>query len=116
MYPHELSGGMCQRVALAIALAKNPKLLIADEPTSALDTVVEAEIISLLSKLKEELQLSILFITHNLMIVKYIAERVIVLYKGEFIEEGEVDIIFKGGKEEYTRKLITTGYLWEKER
>ncbi len=105
-YPHEFSGGMRQRVAIAIALACNPILLIADEPTTALDVTVQAQILDLLKELKDKLNTSIILITHDLGVVADIAERVIVMYGGEIMEEAKVGEIFYSPKHPYTWGLI----------
>ncbi|MBM3249722.1 MAG: ABC transporter ATP-binding protein [Candidatus Omnitrophica bacterium] len=105
-YPHQLSGGMNQRVFLAMALACRPKLLIADEPTTSLDVTVEAQILQLLMELKMRLGFSLLFITHNLSIARRIADRVSVMYKGEVVEEALTEDIFKAPKHSHTRELI----------
>ena len=114
-FPHQLSGGQKQRVMIAIALANNPKILIADEPTTALDSRVQGEVLDLILKLKKDLNLSVLFITHNLNIVKKVADRVIVLNKGKVVEEGLVDEIFTNPKSDYT-KLLIKSILLEKKR
>jgi oligopeptide transport system ATP-binding protein len=105
-YPHQLSGGMNQRVFLAMALACRPKLLIADEPTTSLDVTVEAQILQLLMELKKRLGFSLLFITHNLSIARRIADRVSVMYKGKIVEEGSVDKIFTSPGHFHTKELI----------
>ena len=107
-YPHELSGGMRQRIVIAMALACNPKILIADEPTTALDVTIQAEILTLLNRLKKETGTSILFITHDMAVVAQIADRVVVMYHGEKVEEGNVNEIFNNPKKDYTRKLISS--------
>lgn len=114
-FPHQLSGGQKQRIMIAIALANNPQVLIADEPTTALDSKVQGEILDLILKLKKELKFSVLFITHNLNIVKKISNRVVVLNNGRIVEEGSVDSIFKSPKSEYT-KLLINSILHEKKR
>lgn len=105
-YPHQLSGGMNQRALIAMALACKPKLLIADEPTTSLDVTIEAEILKLLMELKKELKFSLLFITHNLSIAKKIADKVSIMYKGEIVEEGACESIFRSPKHFHTKELI----------
>lgn len=105
-YPHNLSGGMNQRVMIAMALACRPTLLIADEPTTSLDVTTEVEIINLLLELKGQFGFSILFITHNLSIAKRIAERIAVMYKGRVVEEGIRERIFDSPIHGHTKKLI----------
>ena len=105
-YPHELSGGQRQRIMIAMALVNKPELLIADEPTTALDVTIQAQILDLMSKLKKELGMSILFITHDLGIVKELADRVIVMYQGKIVEEGNVLDVFENPKHSYTNNLI----------
>ena len=107
-YPHELSGGMRQRIVIAMALACKPKILIADEPTTALDVTIQAEILTLLNRLKKEIGTSILFITHDMAVVAQIADRVVVMYHGEKVEEGNVNEIFNNPKKDYTKKLISS--------
>ena len=108
MYPHELSGGMAQRVMIAIALCCGPKLLIADEPTTALDVTIQAQIIHLLLKLKEEIGLSILFITHDSGVVAEVADYVVVMYEGRVVEHGDVYGIFDHPQHPYTKALLET--------
>jgi len=105
-YPHELSGGMRQRIVIAMALACKPRILIADEPTTALDVTIQAEILILLNRLKQETGTSILFITHDMAVVAQIADRVVVMYNGEKVEEGTVNQIFNNPVKDYTKKLI----------
>ena len=105
-YPHELSGGMRQRVVIAMAMACRPRLLIADEPTTALDVTIQAEILSLINRLKRETGMAVLFITHDMAVVAQMADRVVVMYQGNLIEEGSVDEIFSSPKEDYTKALL----------
>jgi oligopeptide transport system ATP-binding protein len=105
-YPHQFSGGMRQRVVIAIALACNPDLLIADEPTTALDVTVQAQILDLMNELKEKTGTAIILITHDLGVVADVAERVVVMYGGEIMEEAKVTDIFKDPKHPYTWGLI----------
>ena len=107
-YPHELSGGMRQRIVIAMALACKPKILIADEPTTALDVTIQAEILTLLNRLKKETGTSILFNTHDMAVVAQIADRVVVMYHGEKVEEGNVNEVFNNPKKDYTKKLISS--------
>ena len=106
-YPHQLSGGMNQRVFIAMALACRPKLLIADEPTTSLDVTIEAQILNLLVDLKKSLRFSLLFITHNLSIAKRIADRVLVMYKGRIVEGSDRETIFNSPRHTHTRELIS---------
>ena len=105
-YPHELSGGQKQRVMIAMALLCNPKLLIADEPTTALDVTVQKEIIHLLKILQVKYKMSILFISHDLTLVKKLADRVLVMHNGKIVESGDTDKIFRNPNHNYTRGLI----------
>ena len=105
-YPHQFSGGMRQRVMLAIALALEPKLLIADEPTTALDVTIQAQILELVARLRDELGMSVLLITHNLAVVHEIADRVAVMYAGEIVEHGPVATIFDDPQHPYTQGLL----------
>ena len=107
-YPHQLSGGQKQRVMIAMAIACKPDLLIADEPTTALDVTVQKEIIRLLKELQSENKMSILFISHDLPLVSEIADDVIVIYKGEIIEQGKTKDIFKTPQKQYTKALINS--------
>ena len=105
-YPHEISGGQKQRVMIAMAIACKPDILIADEPTTALDVTVQNEIIQLLKQIQATTKMSIIFISHDLNLVSEIADRVVVMYRGEIVEQGKVDSIFKNPKNNYTKALI----------
>ena len=105
-YPHQLSGGMRQRIVIAIALACDPELLICDEPTTALDAATQESILKLLKKLNDKYGMSILFISHNLRVVKELCTRVFVMKDGEILEEGETEVVFQNPKTEYTKALI----------
>ncbi len=105
-YPHQLSGGQRQRVMIAMCLANEPDLLIADEPTTALDVTVQAQILKLLAELKSRLNMSMLFITHDLGIVRKVADRVCVMLKGRIVEHGKVEEVFGNPQHEYTRRLL----------
>jgi len=105
-YPHELSGGQKQRVMIAMAMSCNPDILIADEPTTALDVTVQKNILELLKQLQEKYGMSIIFISHDLGVVAQIAHRVLVMYKGEIVEQGEAQAIFKNPKHPYTKSLL----------
>ncbi len=105
-YPHRLSGGMRQRVMIAMALACHPALLIADEPTTALDVTIQAQILELIRTLQAEMEMSVLFITHNLGVVAQIADRVAVMYAGRIVEQGRVEAVFAAPLHPYTRALL----------
>lgn len=105
-YPHEISGGQKQRVMIAMAIACNPDILIADEPTTALDATVQKEIIYLLKRIQAETEMSIVFISHDLSLVSEIADRIVVMYKGDIVEQGDVDSVFKTPQHIYTKALL----------
>jgi ABC-type glutathione transport system ATPase component len=105
-YPHELSGGMRQRVVIAMALACEPRLLIADEPTTALDVTIQAEILALMDRLKRETGTAVMFITHDMAVVAQMADRVVVMFRGNKVEEGTVEEIFENPKHAYTKALL----------
>ncbi len=105
-YPHELSGGMRQRVVIAMAMACEPRLLIADEPTTALDVTIQAEILALMDRLKRETGTAVMFITHDMAVVAQMADRVVVMYRGNKVEEGTVHEIFEAPKHDYTKALL----------
>ena len=107
-YPHELSGGMKQRVVIAMALALNPDLLIADEPTTALDVVVQAQILNLLKELKNKFKMSLILITHDLSVIAEIADKVAIMYAGKVVEWGTSEQIFENPQHPYTRGLISS--------
>ena len=107
-YPHELSGGMRQRVMIAIAIANDPELLIADEPTTALDVTIQAQILDLIRELKEKMDAGIILITHDLGVVAEMADRVAVMYAGEIVEIADVQTLFEQPKHPYTRSLLNS--------
>ncbi len=108
LYPHELSGGMQQRVIMAVALSGSPSLIIADEPTTALDVTIQAQVLALLKKLKDALDLSVLLITHNLGLVRELCDRVAIMYAGSIVEVAEVQRIFQNPRHPYTRGLLSS--------
>ncbi len=105
-YPHELSGGMLQRVNIAIALSTTPSLLVADEPTTMLDVTLQAQILDLLSRLKDEMNLSMIFITHNLGVAAEVCDRILVMYAGAILEEGLTDEVLLNPLHPYTKRLL----------
>jgi ABC-type oligopeptide transport system ATPase subunit len=107
-YPHEFSGGQRQRIGIARALATEPKIIIADEPVSALDVSIQAQVINLMMDLQEEFNLTILFIAHDLSVVKHISSHIGVMYLGNLVESGSSEIIFSNPKHDYTKKLLTS--------
>lgn len=110
-YPNQVSGGQCQRAAIARALAVNPKILICDEATSALDVTVQAQIIELLKRLQQEMDLSILLISHDLALVQHLCDRVIVMYQGNIVEQGTPGRVINAPENDYTKMLIEAAML-----
>ncbi|WP_333903831.1 ABC transporter ATP-binding protein, partial [Achromobacter insolitus] len=106
-YPHQLSGGMRQRVMIAMALSCKPQLLIADEPTTALDVTIQAQILQLIRQLQEEMDMGVIFITHDMGVVAEVADRVLVMYRGDKVEEGGSDEVFARPQHAYTRALLS---------
>src|SRR5437879_605911 len=106
-YPHQLSGGMRQRVMIAMALSCRPALLIADEPTTALDVTIQAQILTLIRLLQDEMQMAVMFITHDMGVVAEVADRVVVMYRGEKVEEGATEKIFSTPSQRYTKALLS---------
>jgi oligopeptide/dipeptide ABC transporter ATP-binding protein len=113
-FPHQLSGGLRQRAMIAIAIAARPKLLIADEPTTALDVTVQKQILELLDRLRREMELGLLFITHDLGVVAKVADRIAVMYAGRIIEEGPAEIVLSSPKHPYTQGLLAASPTLER--
>ncbi len=110
-YPHQLSGGMRQRVMIAIALAAKPKLLIADEPTTSLDVTIQAQILALLQDLQEEYHMGILFISHDLAVVRALSDRIAVMYQGRIVEENDTETLINQPQHDYTKMLLAASRL-----
>jgi ABC-type oligopeptide transport system ATPase subunit len=105
-YPHEFSGGQRQRIAIARAISLKPKLIVADEPVSALDVTIRAQILALLLELTKKHNLTMLFISHDMSVVRLLCDRVVVMQKGRLVEEGETEKLFSAPEQEYTRQLL----------
>jgi peptide/nickel transport system ATP-binding protein/oligopeptide transport system ATP-binding protein len=105
-YPHEFSGGQRQRIAIGRALATRPEFIVADEPVSALDVTIQSQILDLMLDLGREYGLTMLFVSHDLAVVRHIADRILVLYKGKIVEQGCGETLFKNPQEDYTRQLL----------
>jgi len=112
-YPHEFSGGQRQRICIARALSMEPKVVICDESVSALDVSVQAQVLNLLNELKEDLGLSYLFISHDLSVVRYMSDRVLVMNAGEVVEYREADVLYSNPNKDYTKRLIESAYSFD---
>jgi len=110
-YPHQLSGGQARRVGVARALALGPKLIVADEPTSGLDVSIQGEVLNIIMELKEKLGIAVLIITHNLNIVRHVADRVLIMYMGEILEQGDTAHVFERPQHEYTKNLLAANFF-----
>ena len=106
-YPHQFSGGQLQRIAIARALLVNPEFIVADEPVSALDVSIQAQVLNLFMDLKEQMGLTILFISHDLSVVEYLCDRVSVIYNGTIMEENETEALFSNPQHDYTKALLS---------
>ncbi len=106
-YPHELDGGRCQRIGIARALALNPKFIVCDEPVSALDVSIQAQILNLMSDLQKEKKLSYMFVTHDLSVVRYVSDEIIVMYLGQMVEKASSDELFRNPLHPYTKALLS---------
>jgi oligopeptide transport system ATP-binding protein len=106
-YPHEFSGGQAQRIGIARALITEPKLIVCDEPVSALDVSIQAQILNLLSELKDQFGLTLIFISHNLSVVRHVSDRILVLYLGRMVELASGDELYADAKHPYTKALLT---------